>query len=252
MKLLVLRPEPGAAATAARVVEAGFEPIVAPLFTVQAVPWTPLPLAGGVGGGLPTSQPVTPFAESASPPPAPPANASGEIDALMLTSANAVRHAGPALALYRSLPAYTVGTPTAAAARAAGFIDIRPGATDAAALLDTIAGDGVTHALHLTGREHRAVAHPKVRVTSRIVYAADAVDALSSAAEAALAEGAIALLHSPRAATLFAHLVADRAAIAIAAFSPAIAAAAGPGWRAVAIAAFPTDAALLDAARRLG
>ena len=67
--------------------------------------------------------------------------------------------------------------------------------------------------------------------------------------------GAVALLHSPRAA---AHCSRGwstrpgwRAAIAIAAISAAAARRAGAGWRAAAVAAAPTDAALLAAAAKL-
>jgi uroporphyrinogen-III synthase len=214
--VLVLRPEPGSAATVARAEAMGFTPIAAPLFIIIPVAWSP---------------------------PDPTAH-----DALMLTSANAVRHAGDALARYHRLPAYTVGEATAAAARAAGFTEIRAGTGDAAALLPQMAADGIAHPLHLAGREHRDAGHPALTITRRIVYAADPVGELP---EPARARDAIALLHSPRAAALFASLVADRAALRIAAISPATAEAAGPGWAAIAIAATPTDAALLQAAAGL-
>ena len=38
-RLLVLRPQPGADTTAARARALGFEPVIAPLFEVRAVPW---------------------------------------------------------------------------------------------------------------------------------------------------------------------------------------------------------------------
>jgi uroporphyrinogen-III synthase len=218
-RVLILRPEPGASATAARAQALGFATVTAPLFAVRAVSWD--------------------------------APNSSAHDALMFTSANAPRHAGPAIARYRALPAYTVGTATAAAAREAGFTDIRTGDADAGALLALMAADGVTHPLHLAGREHRNAHHPALTIDRRIVYAADAVATLAETARAALAEGAIALLHSPRSATLFASLMEDRAPVAIAAISPAAAEAAGQGWRAVAIAASPDDAALLQAADSL-
>ena len=214
-QVLVLRPEPGAQATAARAAALGFTPVVAPILTVAGQAWTP-----------PAEQP----------------------DALMLTSANAVRHAGPELARYRTLRVYAVGLATAEIARAAGLADIRIGPSDAAALLDLMARDGIGHALHLAGREHKEVGHPAVNVTRRVVYAADPVAALPEYAREALAAGAVALLHSPRTAALFASLVTDRSKIAIAAISPAAAAAAGDGWRAVAVAAEPNDASLLAAA----
>ena len=213
-RILVLRPVPGASATVKRAKALGLDAIATPLFTVVPLAWDA---------------------------PDPEAH-----DALMLTSANALRHAGPTLARYHPLPVYAVGTATAAAARAAGFGNVHVGDTDAAALLDRMAADGVTRPLHLAGREHRDATHPALTITRRTVYAADAVDALP-----VVADGAIALLHSPRAAALFARLVADRDTIAIAAISAATAAAAGGGWQAMAIAESPNDAALLQAALTL-
>jgi uroporphyrinogen-III synthase len=217
--LLVLRPQPGAAATVARAQAAGFEAIAAPLFTVAALPWH-----------------------------APPPHAH---DALMLTSANAVRHAGPALDLYRGLPAYAVGEATAAAARAAGFADVRTSVGDAADLAALMERDGIRLPLHLAGREHRDVAS-SLAIERCIVYAAEPVAALPDAARDGLERGAIALIHSPRAGGLFARLLAeagvDGAEVAVAAISAA--ASAGP-WHEVAVAAAPDDGALLAAAARL-
>ena len=209
-RLLVLRPEPGASATIARAATLGLKTVAIPLFTVVSLAWE-APEPGGH-------------------------------DALMLTSANALRDAGPALARYRTLPTYAVGEATAAAARAAGFGDVRVGDKDAVALLERMAADGVRRPLHLAGREHREAGHPALTITRRTVYAADPVEALP-----VLADGVIALLHSPRAGRVFAGLVEDRSTIAIAAISPAVAHAAGDGWQAVAIAAAPNDAALLGA-----
>ena len=41
MKVLILRPQPGADETAARARALGLEPLVAPLFTVRPLAWTP-------------------------------------------------------------------------------------------------------------------------------------------------------------------------------------------------------------------
>ncbi len=104
--------------------------------------------------------------------------------------------------------------------------------------------------LHLAGREHRPPATDTgIAIARRVVYAADAVTALPEAARAALPD-TVVLLHSPRAAALFATLV-DPSGIAIAAMSSATRAAAGEGWRTVAIAERPTDASLLAAAAKL-
>lgn len=214
--LIVLRPEPGASATAARACAAGWDPVVAPLFTVRAIAWPP-----------PDERPR----------------------ALLLTSANAARLGGDGLAALTNLPVYAVGAATADAARRAGFTRIVTGDGDAAAILTRAAGEGVTHLLHLAGREHRAVGLDGIRVERRIVYAADPVAALPDAAWTVLPQAA-ALLHSPRAAALFATLV-DPSDVMIAAISPATLAAAGPGWRAAAAAAAPTDASLLAVAAGL-
>lgn len=215
--LLVLRPEPGAEATCARARALGFEAIKAPLFRIVPLAWT-----------MPA----------------------GRIDAVMLTSANAVRHGGSAARA--GLPAFVVGAATAAAARAAGFRDVRDAGGDGAALLALVERERPGRMLHLIGRDHLPLDSATVEIVRRIAYAAEPVQALPAAAAAALAREAIALLHSPRAAARFAAL-ADaagiaRAGIAIAAISRA---AAGSGWRAQAIAARPDDDALLAAAAEL-
>lgn len=210
MKLLILRPEPGASETAARARAIGLEPVVAPLFTIA-----------GVAG-----------------PPVEPAL----YEAVLLTSANGARHAPASLAL---LPCFAVGERTAAAARAAGFAEVRAGPRDGAAAAAMMAAAGVKRALHLCGRDHLAVESAGVAIERRIVYAAEPV----------FHEGfegpAVAMIHSARAGARFAQLVGDRAAIAVAAISPAAAAAAGEGWAAKAVAAAPRDQALLELAAKL-
>ncbi|USI74279.1 uroporphyrinogen-III synthase [Sphingomonas morindae] len=210
--VLVLRPAPGAEETARAAEALGLAPVVAPLFTVRPIAWTP--------------------------PPAPP-------EAILMTSANAAREGGAALAAYRALPVYAVGAATAEAARAAGFSRIIAGEAGIEAIVARAEAEGVTRLLHLAGREHRPA-----RAEVRIVYAADAVETLPEAARQALPQ-AVALLHSPRAAARFAALVESRGDVAVAAISARALAAAGPGWRATAIAARPTDRALLAAAAKL-
>lgn len=214
MKVLVLRPRPGADETAARARALGLDPIVAPLFAVRPLAWTPPDPAG--------------------------------FDAVMLTSASAARQAGDGLTPYEALPCYAVGEATAAAAREAGFADIRIGPDDGAALLMMMADDGVIAAFHPCGEDHLALGHAAISVTRMPVYAADAIARLP-----AEAQGALALLHSPRAAALFGALVPDRAAVPIAAISLRTARAAGEGWKSVAVAPRPRDDALLELAVKL-
>lgn len=206
-KVVILRPEPGASATLARAEAAGVEAVAIPLFTLAAIDWT-----------------------------APDAAA---FDALLLTSANAVRHAGPQLAALSRLPAYCVGGATAAAAEAAGLVIADTGQGDAAELGARLP-DGLRF-LHLTGRNHRAI--PAVNEIA--VYDSAAIDP-PPALDPLI--GGVAMVHSPRAGARLAELVSDRSDTAIAAISPAAAAACGNGWRAVRSVPAPTDAALLELA----
>ena len=176
-------------------------------------------------------------------------------DAVLMTSANAAREAGPQVTAFLRLPCFAVGEETARACRAAGFTDIRSGPADGAALVSMAAEGGAERALHLCGREHVPLSHPGLTVARRIVYAAEQEETLPPAAAKALGEGAVALIHSPRSGTLFADLCdaagLDRRPVRIAAISAAAAAAAGPGWKRVAIAARPRDDALLELAAKL-
>jgi uroporphyrinogen-III synthase len=177
------------------------------------------------------------------------------VDAVILTSASAARQAGPQLSRFITLPCYAVGEATAAAAEQAGFSEVRTGPADGAALLEMAARDGIREPLHLCGHDHIPLQHQRLSIVTRLVYAADPVDRLSQEAIAALRDGALPLLHSPRAAALFAALTdaaeLDRAPIPLAAISDAVATAAGGGWRSVHSASVPRDDALLELAAKL-
>ena len=215
--LLILRPQPGAEETAARAKALGLEPVVAPLFTIEPLAWEP---------------------------PEP-----GIFDAVLLTSANAARHAGPALSRFTSLPCWAVGAATAAAARAAGVADIRSGPANGGALAEAAASAGVRHALHLHGRDHVPLFAPGLSLIDRAVYAAEPVE--RPLIDLGALQGSVALLHSPRAAALFGALVSERSGIALATISEAAALAAGGGWAEVAVAREPRDEALLEVAMKL-
>ena len=201
----------------------GLDATVAPIFEVAAVRWRP-------------PDPST-------------------VDAVLLTSANAARHGGPALADFLSLPCYAVGESSAAAARAVGFGEVRIGDGDGAAALAAMAAAGVTRVFHPCGSDHVDLDFPGASIERRIVYAAEAAKRLPPQAVAALETGAVALIHSPRAASLFAQLLDEsavpRGRVSIAAISPAAAAAAGGGWQRVAAAPRPRDEALLEIAVQL-
>ena len=218
--ILILRPQPGADQTAAKALLHGLTPIVAPLFSVRPLDWAAPDAAG--------------------------------FDAVMMTSANAARQAGDSLTSFQDLPCYALGEATATAARDAGFKEIHVGPSDGTALLEMMDMHGVQSAFYPCGRDRRELGASDVRLTDIPVYAAEPVRRLPSEATAALREGALVLLHSPRAAASFAELYdGDRAFVDIAAISPAAAAAAGLGWMSVAVAPRPRDQALLELAAQL-
>lgn len=217
-RLVILRPEPGASASVQRAQELGLNAVAVPLFKVEPVAWEP--------------------PEAAS------------FDALLLTSANAVRCAGEALQDLRGLPVHAVGQATAEAARQAGFAIATIGTADAERLFGSI--EPGQRLLHLTG-EHRAkgddAGHEIRRVT---VYRSQEIERPEGLEQA---QGAVVVVHSPRAGARFAELSEqirlDRPSTTIAAISDAAARAAGDGWEAVQVAAQPDDPSLLALARKL-
>lgn len=211
--ILVLRPEPAATATAESARALGLEPVVAPLFEVQPVAW-------------------------ATPDPA-------RFDALLLTSANAIRIGGNQLQALRRLPVHAVGDRTAEAARDAGFDVASSGDAGLDRLLDSLEPD--LRLLHPCGENRHEAQEPRQKITPLIVYRSTARDDVDLSA----AEGSVALVHSPRAARRLSELVENRSSVEIAAISSVAAGAAGPGWARVEAAERPTDEALLALAARL-
>lgn len=212
---VVLRPEPGAAATAARLAAAGVAVRRCPLFATAPVAWT--------------------------------ADPDGH-DALFLTSANAVRLAGPGLSALADLPVLAVGEATAAAARRSGLRVALTGIAGAAELLAAARARGFAKPLHLAGRDR--IASGLAAVT---VYRSDPAPVAADDVRGWV--GHVALLHSARAARRFAALVdmhgVDRARVGIAALGQSSADAAGPGWAALAVADRPGDALLVARAAAL-
>lgn len=218
-RLAVLRPEPGNAATVSRARAAGFETLSLPLFAVEPRDWA---------AGDPALY-----------------------DALILTSANALRFGGAGLAALRGLPVLAVGPHTAAAARAAGFTLAGVGAGDAASIVALAEANGVTRALHLSGADRTLAVGGPIRAVIP-VYAS--VERPIDPAECAALGDTTALLHSVRAARRLAALVDSagigRERVALAAFSDAIARAAGDGWAGIVVADRPDDNALFAAITR--
>ena len=211
--MLVLRPEPGATATVERARALGLEAVAVPLFEIEPVAWeAPEPAA---------------------------------FDGLLLTSANTARFGGAELEALRGLPVYAVGEATAEAARNAGFYIASVGDAGIDRLLGSV--EPGLKLLHPCGEQRRTPEDARQAITPVTVYRAREIDAPDLRA----ANGAVALVHSPRAAERLAKLIGERGSIAIAAISEAAAAVAGDGWDAVETADQPNDEALLALAARL-
>lgn len=217
--MLVTRPQPLGRETAARLTSLGHDVILSPLLDPVACGWQP------------PNEPV---------------------EALLFTSPQGPRFAGPAAEVYRTLPAYAVGERTAEAARAAGFADVEAIGGEITALL---AGVAARHrrVLHLAGADRTAAAPPPgLELIVRTVYEAKLAP-LTDEAAAALRAGAVdwALLFSTRSASHFATchdaLGVGRTRLSVAAISPAALAAAGGGWGRAVAAATPTEAGILAA-----
>lgn len=220
MKLLIIRPQPGGDATAKRAKTLGIETTVIPLFEVRSVAWV-----------MPANQ---------------------TYDAVMITSANALVHGGAELRQLGDLPVLAVGASTAKRARAIGLDVTVTGELGVGALLETAAGQNFKSILWLTGAEHIAVNAPvTLNVDCIVVYEAHSLPPPATLATA-LRSPMITALHSPRAACVFSEMCndlgIDKSRQSLAVFSPAIAKAAGLGWRCIAVAAHPNDAALLSVA----
>jgi uroporphyrinogen-III synthase len=225
--VLVTRPEPGGAETAARLAALGWTSILAPALVLA-----PRPFA------MPPAQ------------------------ALLLTSRAAAR----ALPAPAPIPVLAVGEATAAEARNAGWSDVRAAggtaenlAQLAASMLDPAAGPlllavGQGYSLDLAAD----LRSRGFRVIRRIAYAAEPAAGLPETARSALAEGRVTaiLFHSPRSALCAINLIRD-AGLAAAAqgvevlaisrrvAETAAAAIAPQAWRSVRIATRPEEDALL-------
>lgn len=225
--ILITRPEPGGAETAARVAALGFAPLLAPALV------------------LAPRHVVMPPAQ-----------------ALLLTSRAAAR----SVPVTPALPVLAVGEATAAEARARGFADVTAAAGTArelaglaAARLDPAGlplllavgqGYALDLAAELRGRGFRVI--------RRIAYAAEPAESLPPEVAAAWSAGRVAtvLFHSPRSALCAinllraAGLVAGARRVEVLAISrrvgEAAAAAISPGqWRSVRHAPRPSEEALL-------
>lgn len=220
--VIVIRPQPGCDSTVAAARALGLDAHGFPLFEVRPVAWDP---------------------------PAP-----DSFDAVVLGSANAPRHAGPALAAYAGKPTYAVGAVTAEVAREARLDVVMTGAGGLKSVLARLT-PGHRRLLRLSGRERVALEPPPhVAMQERIVYASEPLP-LPPELAALLRAPALVLLHSAEAAHRFAALCdenrIDRSIVALAALGPRVASGAGTGWAALRTAPAPRDAAVLALAQEM-
>ena len=216
--LVILRPEPGASATARSAGRMGLEAVVIPLFAVEPIDWQPPDPAG--------------------------------FDAMLVTSANAIRRGGSGLDRLRALTVHCVGEATARDALNAGFQVGTVGTSGVGQLLESLP-HGLS-LLHLCGVDRIEPARPAQSITAIPVYGVVEIPAGVRFGEI---EGSVVALHSPRAACVFARRVdgarLERSTIAVAAISAQTATSAGNGWNRVEVAPEPSDSAILAIAARL-
>lgn len=216
--LIVIRPEPGCRATVAAARAMGLDVHGFPLFAISPVAWQ-------------------------APPP-------DSFDAVLLGSANALRHGGGELAACRGKPAYAVGETTATAARSAGLAVVATGRGGLQGLMNRI-DPAHRRLLRLCGQERVPLqAPPGATISERVVYASQPRPLPAELARL-LRRPAVVALHSAEAARHFASLCPGRSHIRLACIGPRVSEAAGTGWAAVDATAVPDDAALLALAARM-
>lgn len=221
-RVWITRAQPGADATAARVRALGLDPLVEPLLEVRLLAPEALDLAG--------------------------------VGALAFTSANAVSGLAT-LDQRRDLPVFVVGSATAAAAKAAGFKDVRSADGDVRALGELIVSQWPPEA--------GAILHPGAAEPAGDLVGALAAAGLEGrgstiyetverrpdrALIASLPDVRFVLLHSPKGARALANLLSRSPAPGLAALclSPAVAdPLASAGLASVAWAEAPKEEALM-------
>lgn len=218
--LLICRPQPGADATAQKAADMGLTPHLYPLFTLKPLAWDP---------------------------PDP-----GHYDAVMFTSANALRYGGDALSLYQPLPTFAVGGNTARAAEHAGFQDVSISGPNVQALVEHINSTGYKNILHLCGADVRPYEAGALHIQRHSVYRAAQTGDATGLAEA-LGKTQTIVIHSPRAGECLRALTTaeQRLKCSIIAISETARAACGNGWSASLAAKTPNDSAMLAIARQI-
>jgi uroporphyrinogen-III synthase len=222
MPLIVIRPQPGCNSTVMAAMGLGMNALAAPLFTIDPLPWQ--------------------------------APASDSFDALLLGSANALRHSGDALAFYAGKPCYVVGEATGAAAEAAGLHVIAVAEGGLQSVLDQVSS---AHArlLRLGGEERVQLTVPEnLKMTEKVVYRA-VPQPIPPPFITVLRKPCIVMLHSAAAARHFSEQCEthdmNRSTISLAVIGPRVGSVVGKGWRRVSVASHSNDAALLALAGKM-
>lgn len=219
---IAIRPQPGCDATVAGLKARGLEAHGYPLFEIRPLPWE------------------TPAPET--------------IDALLIGSANAIRHGGAGLPAFTGKPAYAVGSKTAEALQQAGFEVIVAGQGGLQDLLGQLRPEH-RRLLRLCGQQRIEFFPPEgIEIVERVTYSSDALP-MPSDLGARLREPALVLLHSAEAARHFAASCTtraiDRSKLHLAAIGPRVAEAAGDGWAELRVAPAPNEEALLALAEEM-
>ncbi|MDS1136502.1 uroporphyrinogen-III synthase [Nitratireductor indicus] len=186
MRVLVTRPEPGAAETKARLIERGFEPLILPLTKT-------VPLQPDIAKAL--------------------------VDVVAVTSPNAIRHApGSILDALKDKPVYAVGIRTGREARSAGLDVVNEDAGDAEGLARRIDADFAApcHVTVLCGRVRRDVLEMRLKAAGHLPRLIEIYDTLplepsAMEIEKVLGEAPVdaVLLHSANGAVQFCRLMRD-------------------------------------------
>ena len=214
--VLTVRPQPGLAATIKAGEALGLNMIGYPLFEIRSRAWE-------------CPDPDT-------------------IDALLIGSANAIRHGGAALQSLTSKPVYAVGQTTAQAARDAGFAIADIGNGGLQNVLDNVPGP--QRLLRIAGAQHVALDPPESVPIATVIAYESAPLALPEPLRPLHDLGLIVLLHSAAAAQQFdreaRRLAFERSRVRLVVIGPRVADAAGAGWQAIHVSPTPSDKAMLE------
>jgi len=239
MKVLVSRPREDAEALAVTLAARGIDAAIEPLLTIRPKHDAKVLLERGLAGA----------------------------QALLFTSANGARAFAGASA-QRGLPVFAVGESTARAAKAAGFAQVENAQGNVADLARLAASrlnpakGALVHpaASDVAGDLAGDLARYGFEVRRAVIYEAVPVTSLSADTQSLIKRGGLdaALFFSPRTARSFVRLAVEAGLAAslgrVAAVSLSADVAEGLreiGWRGIAVAGTPTEAALLAALDRI-